>query len=407
MINPNKNKSDRKCIWLKAAVVGGLWASIEIIIGSFLHNARVPMAGSTLAFFGTVLLIGFYQIWPERGLIIRAGLITAIMKSVSPSVIILGPMVGIMLEATLIELVILLFGRNFIGYLFAGILSVSSALFYKIISMLMFYGYDLIQVYVNIINYGLKQFNFREAPPVDILLVMLVFYTVMGSIASMLGVLSGQKAKMMEVAADQINFNKERQDDKELFGKTKPGNKLSLLLVNIIAIPIGLILVNSSYAILGHIFILSYIVLFSWIYRTSLRRLRKPIFWIQLLLIVLLSSIFWKDDSGAIGIFKPEGFYAGVEILIRALFVVVAFSGISVELKNEKVERFLLGNGMGLLYTSITIAFSALPAMIAMLPGSKQILSHPIRSLLLPLASANHWLSYFNSKFEHQEKITS
>lgn len=153
--------------------------------------------------------------------------------------------------------------------------------------------------------------------------------------------------------------------------------------------------------------IISYIVIFSWIYRSSLRRLRKPVFWLQLVFIVLLSSVFWKDDSGDIGIFKPEGFYAGVEILVRALFVVVAFSGISVELKNEKVERFLLGNGMGLLYTSITIAFSALPAMIAMLPASKQILYNPVKSLLLPLASANHWLSYFNTKFEDQIKTTT
>ena len=37
-------------LWMKAAVVGGLWASIEIIIGSFLHNTRLPFAGSMLAF---------------------------------------------------------------------------------------------------------------------------------------------------------------------------------------------------------------------------------------------------------------------------------------------------------------------------------------------------------------------
>jgi hypothetical protein len=67
--------------------------------GCFLHNARVPMAGSMIAFTGTILLIGFYQLWRQKGLIIRAGLITAIMKSVSPSAFIIGPMTGIMLEA--------------------------------------------------------------------------------------------------------------------------------------------------------------------------------------------------------------------------------------------------------------------------------------------------------------------
>ncbi|HPT04887.1 MAG TPA: hypothetical protein PLG86_07070, partial [Bacteroidales bacterium] len=60
-------------VWLKAAVVGGLWASVEIIIGSFLHNLRIPFAGSILASFGTIFLVAFFQLWPVKGLIWRAG----------------------------------------------------------------------------------------------------------------------------------------------------------------------------------------------------------------------------------------------------------------------------------------------------------------------------------------------
>ena len=75
-------------IWLKAAVLGGLWASIEIIIGSFFHNLRLPFAGTILAANATILMVAFYQMWPEKGLIWRAGLIAALMKSISPSAII-------------------------------------------------------------------------------------------------------------------------------------------------------------------------------------------------------------------------------------------------------------------------------------------------------------------------------
>jgi len=57
-----------------------------------------------------------------------------------------------MLEAILIELVILIIGNNLFGYIIAGILSVSSALFHKIVSLLILYGFDLIKVYLNIIN---------------------------------------------------------------------------------------------------------------------------------------------------------------------------------------------------------------------------------------------------------------
>jgi len=35
-------------IWLKAAMLGSLWASIEIILGSFLHNLHIPFSGTFL-----------------------------------------------------------------------------------------------------------------------------------------------------------------------------------------------------------------------------------------------------------------------------------------------------------------------------------------------------------------------
>jgi len=77
--------------WKKAAIIGGLWASIEIVIGSFLHNMRIPFAGTILAVQGIIILLAFTSFWQQRGIIIRAGIITALMKSISPSAVILGP----------------------------------------------------------------------------------------------------------------------------------------------------------------------------------------------------------------------------------------------------------------------------------------------------------------------------
>src|SRR5664280_40231 len=103
-------------IWLKASVVGSIWASVEIILGSFLHNLKFPLSGMILSFISVWFLISFLQIWKENGLIMRAGIICALMKSISPSAFILGPMIGIFIEAILIELFILILGKNLIGY---------------------------------------------------------------------------------------------------------------------------------------------------------------------------------------------------------------------------------------------------------------------------------------------------
>ena len=117
-----------KTVWLKAAVAGSLWASVEIIAGSFLHNLRLPLSGTILTFISVYLMISFAVIWNEKGLIIRAGLICALMKSISPSAIIIGPMLGILSEAIILEAAIYFLGHNLTGYVLGGSLAVLSCI---------------------------------------------------------------------------------------------------------------------------------------------------------------------------------------------------------------------------------------------------------------------------------------
>lgn len=137
-------------IWLKASVAGGLWASFEIIVGSMLHNLHLPFSGTIMASFSVVLMIAFMQIWKTPGMIWRAGIICGLMKSLSPSAVILGPMTGIMMEAVIMDLVIFLVGRNLVGYLLAGISALLSAILHKLISLFFLYGSDLVNIYGNL-----------------------------------------------------------------------------------------------------------------------------------------------------------------------------------------------------------------------------------------------------------------
>ena len=383
-------------LWLKAAVVGGLWASIEIIIGSFLHNTRLPFAGSMLAFAGTVLLIGFYQIWPHKGLIIRAGLITAVMKSVSPSAIIIGPMTGILLEAALIEFIILITGNNIVSLMLAGTLSLSSALFHKVISLLIFYGFDLIKIYVNVINFALKQFGLKEAGEWQILIALLAVYTFFGVLAASLGYYIGRKAIRMRKESNIIELEEREIRPKEFF-EIRDDQKTSILLliIHILAIPVGLYLLNYWGLVVGLSYIVLYIIIVGYKYRFALRRLKKPIFWSQLIIIILLSAVFWDVGDNKNHWISEEGIIVGVEMMFRALFIVIAFSALSVELRNEKVRKFLYKIGFGKFYQSVGMAFSALPVMIALLPVSKEIIKNPAKSFLMPLIMADSWLNMF------------
>ncbi len=154
-----KNNLSEK--WIKASITGTIWAASEIVLGSFLHNLKVPFSGNILTAIGIVILISISHIWTERGLIWRAGLICALMKTMSPSAVIFGPMIAILAEAFLIESSVRLMGRTFAGYLTGAVLAMSWNLFQKIANYIIFYGANIIEVYNNLLGMAQRQLNIQ------------------------------------------------------------------------------------------------------------------------------------------------------------------------------------------------------------------------------------------------------
>ena len=182
-------------VWIKAAVIGSLWASIEIILGSFFHNLRLPFAGTVLAFFGNVLIIAFHQKWDDKGIIIKAGIICALMRSLSITSVILGPMIGVLLEAIFLEYSVRFFGKNLFAYVVGSVLGLLSALIHKIISILIIYGFDIVKILKNLYYFSLKQLNITSINPNVLILTIILFYVFVGVLAALTGFFTGKKIK--------------------------------------------------------------------------------------------------------------------------------------------------------------------------------------------------------------------
>ena len=185
-------KTELNTIWLKAAVAGGLWASFEIIVGSLLHNLHLPFSGTILATFSVILMISFLQVWNINGLIWRAGIICGLMKSLSPSAVILGPMTGIMMEAVVMDLVIFLLGKNMIGYLLAGTGALLSTIVHKLASLFILYGTDLVTIYVNLFEFLKKQLHLEDASSKNLIIGIISVYILLGTIAAITGYFLGK-----------------------------------------------------------------------------------------------------------------------------------------------------------------------------------------------------------------------
>jgi ABC-type thiamin/hydroxymethylpyrimidine transport system permease subunit len=92
-------------------VFGALWGAAEMTLGSLLHVLNVPFSGAVLAGIGiTIALIGRLFV-PRTGSVLFIGLVTALLKMLSLGGIVLNPMIGIVAESLLAEVVLSLWGQ--------------------------------------------------------------------------------------------------------------------------------------------------------------------------------------------------------------------------------------------------------------------------------------------------------
>jgi nucleoside-triphosphatase THEP1 len=351
-------------IWLKASAVGSIWASIEIILGSFLHNLKIPLSGTILSFISVWLLISFLQVWKENGLAWRAGIICALMKSISPSAIIVGPMIGIFTEAILIELFIFLFGKNLIGYMIGGAFAVLSTLIHKLVSLIILYSFDFIKILSDLYQFAVKQIKLESLSPAYLIGLITIIYIVTGIAGAILGYITGLKYRKDEQNAG-YDSNIILESGNRLFSQTtRQSYSVLLLVINIFSIIIILFLVNYDLFLFAGISAVVYISFCILNYRNSLRRLKKPGFWFIFIIITFSTAFLWNRVSEG-AFFTIDGLLVGLRMNARAIVLVVGFTAISVELKNPLIKSVLYHRGFASLYQSLGLSFSALPYIIS------------------------------------------
>jgi len=380
--------------WLKAAVIGSIWASFEIIFGTFLHNLRVPFAGTFLTFFSLVLLIGFSYKWNDRYLFLKAGIICALMRSMMPTSIILGPLIGIMVEAVIFQFSLKIFGRTYLAFVVAGVLSMFSAIIHKVVSILIMYGFDIVKLLENMYFVLLKMTHIN-LPVKQLFVIVSVIYFVLGLATAYIGVKVGKQIEKKNLEATNINFSAKKEY--ELFNTNNFRFNWILIFTYIILVISSLFALEVfqfGYALL---FIIPFLLVMFFRYGRSLRRLSKPIFWFQLVIIIVVSVIFWQD--------KYDGLIVGLKMITRAILVVSVFTAISVELKNPVVKALLYKKGFSGLYSTIGLASSAVPFLLDNIVASRTTFTNPVKVLKRAIDLSDSLLCSFTGHFKNTNKI--
>ena len=370
--------------WFRAALLGSLWAANEIVVGSFLHNVRFPLTGTFLAAIGVTLLVAGVRLWQDSGILWRAGVICALLKSLSPSAVILGPMVGILMEAFLLFILVTFFRLHVAGCVFGGMVATMTPVIQKVIGILLAYGNDAARLYRALFDFLAGAAGLRFIDPAAALAVFVALNALPGAVAAIAGIRVSIRARALPPPARQV-VSAPEDPDTDVALVSHPYSLL-FLAGHFVILTAGLVFLGRIPFLAGLLLVGGYLCATFIRYPSLRRKFGRPRLWVEFGIIALLSGLllgpFAPDGRGT----PWSGLLSGLQMTIRATLVVTAFSGVSVELRNPRVIRWFLKRGLGTLSTALDTAFRALPVMLNALGEQRDVLRHPVASLSRMLA---------------------
>jgi nucleoside-triphosphatase THEP1 len=360
-------------------MLGSLWAANEIVLGSFLHNVGVPFTGTILASIGVAVLVAGLRLWDDPGIVWRAGVICSLMKSISPSSVILGPMIGILAEAGLLYLFVILFRRSWVGCLLGGIAASMTPILQKIISILVAYGADAARMYASLFALIADRMQLTHLSAIDALWVLVGTQAVPGALAAAMGMLIARNARTMKPGDLPASPGDAAWD--RSFDSTAHPYSLTALVLHCLLIVSGLTLLPLLPQLATPVPVVFYLIIVLVWYPALRQKLTRARLWIEFGAVALLAGIL-------LGVLAPEGkgtwwtgLQSGVAMTARAALVVTGFSAVSIELRNPVVVHWFLRRGLGTLSSALQMAFRALPIMVHSLSRHRSGFRHPVRAL--------------------------
>jgi nucleoside-triphosphatase THEP1 len=383
-------------IWIKASIAGTIWAASEIVLGSFLHNLRVPFSGNILTAIGMIILISVSYIWKDKGIFWRAGLICAAMKTMSPSAVIFGPMIAIISEAVLLELSTTFFGRNVVGYLTGSSLAMSWNLFQRIANFIIIYGFNMVELYTNLINYAEKQLHLQFNAIWLPIILLLGLYILFGLFTGLLGIKVG---KLLVIHPADFTYSKIKNQFYGNSNKIKGEFNYSLIwLLTDMFVIIGLLAMLNYTSWYLCFFIIS-IAVFIWSlrYKRALRQLKRPKFWMAFIIITLITAfVFSRLQSSLQSVWS--GLIIGIQMNLRATVIIVGFSVLGTELYNPRIRSFFSKTYFRQLPLALELSFDSLPYIIGNVPDLKSVIKNPVPMLHQVIAQAEYRFEEIKSR---------
>jgi hypothetical protein len=147
--------------WTYAALFGTLWGSLELSLGTILHLGRIPFGGMVMGSLGLVCLITLRRLQPQAGVCLIAGAVAVFLKVFTIGGLYPGPVIGISLEALLVELAFLATLSRAPGAILGGAMALAVNPLQKVIMTWVVAGPEAVRAAVE----GLRAVSVRVGLP--------------------------------------------------------------------------------------------------------------------------------------------------------------------------------------------------------------------------------------------------
>ncbi len=361
--------------WQVATITGSIWGAFEIVAGSLLHNLAVPMvAGTILSAIGVMVMVTGARLYGEKGIFWRSALVCAALKTVSPSPVILSPMLGIGLEGLLMELGVLLLGNNIVGYGLGGGLALVSILGFKFVRLIMIYGTDLIEAYKSVFSFAFSTDSLSILP----VAILVIIYLAIGAFAAYTGYIGANRLKLRIQELPLLNITSSPDGYKPTTKKTQYKGGILFLSFHIVWLAAFIALKDIVETPLWLSGGLVYLLLCYFRYGRIRAMVSRPKFALAILAVSIVSSVLINfTGSNAIPTVQQVMVYT-LTIFARALVVVVSFTCIGIEIMSKGVARHFNSKVLGSFAYSYKQAHKALPQILIHFKGSKIQIHKPL-----------------------------
>jgi len=169
------------------AVFGTLWGLVEISLGTVLKSFRIPLSGVVLAAIGLMVAMIGRVFVPRRGSTLFIGVIAMLLKLFSLGGVVLGPMIGIFMEAVVAEIILSLFKRpSRRVFLLTGGVGVLWVLIHPFVTNPILFGRTAFMVWLDLLDTGSRLIGLDTNAVVGILLFMVAIHLAVGALAGWL-----------------------------------------------------------------------------------------------------------------------------------------------------------------------------------------------------------------------------